>query len=153
MQEELVHALAARRPQICARWAALLHIERANSALAHPDALVHLMDWCFTGVLQSLGAQSSGKHHPSTRASIQRPACPCGRNPYLYFFVAGEQAFLEALVLSQAELPKLDPIARDQAVAELFSSIRTLGRNEVEAFCSVCQYQHDPAAAKLAHSH
>jgi hypothetical protein len=153
MQEELVHALAARRPQICARWAALLHIERANSALAHPDTLVHLMDWCFTGVLQSLDPQSPGKHPASSRASILRPVCPCGRNPYLYFFVAGEQAFLEALVLSQAEQLKLDPIARDQAVAELFSAIRTLARNEVEAFCSICQYHHDPTDAKLAHAH
>jgi hypothetical protein len=150
MQEELVPALAARRPQICARWSALLHIERANSALAHPDTLVHLMDWCFNGVLQSLTAQPSGKGFHPTRASIQRPECPCGRNPYLYFFVAGEQAFLEALVLTQAELPKLDPVARDQAVADLFSAIRTLARSEVESFCSVCQYRDDPSGAKLA---
>lgn len=149
MQEELVHALATRRPQICARWSALLHIERANSALAHPDTLVHLMDWCFSGVLESLSAQNQGKPTHPTRASTQRPECPCGRNPYLYFFVAGEQAFLEALVLTQAELPRLDPVARDRAVADLFSSIRTLARSEVESFCSVCQYQHDPAGAKL----
>ena len=147
MQGELVKALLDRRTQICARWTALLHIERANTALAHPDTLIHLLDWTFDSIIQALELTSNHKPPAGLQVSGARADCPCGRNPYLYFFIAGEQAWLEALVFTQVSIPKLEAVARDQAVAELLNGIRTLARNEVAAFCSVCQYR---AAALIA---
>ncbi len=141
MQGELVQALLSRRTQICARWTALLHIERANTALAHPDTLIHLLDWTFESIIQALELTLNRKTLAVAQANSARPDCPCGRNPYLYFFIAGEQAWLEALVFTQVAMPKLEAVARDQAVAELLNVVRTLARTEVEAFCSVCQYR------------
>lgn len=150
MQEELVQALLHRRTQICARWSALLRIERANTTLAHPDMLIHLLDWTFDSIIQALKLTSNRKLPVAALARGARPDCPCGRNPYLYFFIAGEQAWLEALVFTQVAIPKLEAMARDQALAELLNLVRTLARNEVEAFCSVCQYQEAALSMKAA---
>ena len=150
MQGELVQALLSRRTQICARWTALLHIERANTALAHPDTLIHLLDWTFDSIIQALELTLNRKTLAVAQASGARPNCPCGRNPYLYFFIAGEQAWLEALVFTQVAMPKLEAVARDQAVAELLNIVRTLARTEVEAFCSVCQYREAALSMKAA---
>jgi hypothetical protein len=150
MQGELVQALLSRRTQICARWTALLHIERANTALAHPDTLIHLLDWTFDSIIQALELTLNRKTLAVVQASGARPDCPCGRNPYLYFFIAGEQAWLEALVFTQVAMPKLEAVARDQAVAELLNIVRTLARTEVEAFCSVCQYREAALSMKAA---
>jgi hypothetical protein len=147
MQGELVQALLKRRAHICARWAALLHIERANSALAHPDTLIHLLDWTCDSIIHALEERTP----LSIKTTLSRPECPCGRNPYLYFFIASEQAWLEALVFIQFAIPKLDPVDRDEAVAELLLVIRTLAQTEVESFCSVCQYRNEAlATAKIA---
>ena len=150
MQGELVQALLSRRTQICARWTALLHIDRANTALAHPDTLIHLLDWTFDSIIQALELTLNRKTLAAAQASGARPDCPCGRNPYLYFFIAGEQAWLEALVFTQVAMPKLEAVARDQAVAELLNIVRTLARTEVEAFCSVCQYREAALSMKAA---
>ncbi len=151
MQGELVQALLNRRTQICARWATLLHIERANTALAHPDMLIHLLDWTFDSIIQALEIASKLKTPGPLQTSCARPNCPCGRNPYLYFFIAGEQAWLEAMVFTQVSIPKLESVVRDQAVIELLNLIRILGRTEVEAFCSVCQYRDAAlSAAKVS---
>lgn len=150
MQGKLVQALLSRRTQICARWTALLHIERANTALAHPDTLIHLLDWTFDSIIQALELTLNRKTLAAAQASGARPDCPCGRNPYLYFFIAGEQAWLEALVFTQVAMPKLEAVARDQAVAELVNIVRTLARTEVEAFCSVCQYREAALSMKAA---
>lgn len=141
MEESLVQAMRARRPQIRERWEALLRVERASTALAHPDTLVHLLDWSLDEVLRTLPLRtlplrSSGHAHASLRAD-----CSCGRNPLLHFFIAGEQALLEALVVTQAELPRLDPIRRDRAVTELYLVVRGLARAEVSSFCSLCQHR------------
>lgn len=147
MQEELVCALDARRPEIRGRWRALLRAERATSPLAHPDALVHLVDWTIDEVLGALRAsrRSTTPSPARSKAEALRADCACGRNPFLAFFLAGEQAMLEALVLTQAAQPALDPAARDTAVAELWLVLRLVRTREVQAFCSLCQ--HRPGAA------
>ncbi len=148
MQEELVCALDARRPEIRGRWRALLRAERTTSPLAHPDALVHLVDWTIDEVLAALrtGLHSTAPSPARRKAEALRADCACGRNPLLAFFLAGEQAMLEALVLVQAAQPALDPAARDTAVAELWLVLRHLRRSEVEAFCSLCQHRAEAAA-------
>lgn len=148
MEESLVQALHTRRPQIRERWEALLRVERATTALAHPDTLVHLVDWSLAEVLRTLPLRtpphrSSGQAHAGLRAG-----CACGRNPLLHFFIAGEQAMLEALVVAQAELPGLDPIRRDRAVTELYLVMRGLAHAEVASFCSLCQHRAAGQAAR-----
>lgn len=145
MQEALLHGLEAQRRKIHGRWETLLRTERVNTPLAYPDSLVHLIEWTLDEVMAALRAmpprRRGDRHHAHGAA---RPECPCGRNPLLAFFLAGEQALLEALVLEQAARISIDPVERDAALAELYQAIRTIARREVGAFCSVCQHRNDP---------
>jgi hypothetical protein len=141
MQDDLIRALRDRRGDIRARWETLLRIERVNTPLANPDALVFMIDWTCDELFTALA-------HPPGRRRCGRPAdlparaeCPCGRNPLLTYFAAGEQALEEALILEQASRPALEPAERDVEFAELQWSVREIARREIESFCAVCQYR------------
>jgi hypothetical protein len=143
MQESLVTSLRTRRPHIRARWEDLLRIERASSPLAHPDALVHLIDWSLDEIFQALADPLA--HRPPGRrptADGHRHECACGRNPYLAYFDAGEQAVHEALVMAQAAVPALKAADRDNTLAEINRVLQHLAHREIEAFCGVCQYRN-----------
>ncbi len=147
MQESLLNSLCAQRSAIHARWDALLRTERVTSPLAYPDALVHLIEWALDQIFTSLRdpVMVRRAEHAGGR-SMARPECPCGRSPLLAFFLAGEQALLEALVLQQAAHMPIDPRERDASLNELYYVLRTMARREVDAFCSVCQHRHTHAA-------
>lgn len=140
-------ALSARRPQIRARWEDLLRAERVTTPLANPDALVHLIDWTLDEVFRTL------QNLPMRRRPIRSLPrtdvdCPCGRNPLLTYFAAGEQALQESLVLSQAQCLHLVPIERDTALHELNGTLRHIARREISAFCALCQLR-DRAVAEV----
>lgn len=142
MQDALVIALRAQRSHIRDHWEALLRVEPVNSPLGHPDSLVHMLDWTldeiFAGLANPLGRHRIGKARVGHEAP---PACPCGRNPLLAYFAAGEQAMREALVLVQSEAQNLDPLERDAAFEELNLILQQISRREIEAFCGVCQFR------------
>lgn len=142
MQETLVSALRAQRPHVRSHWEALLRVEPVGSPLGHPDALVHLIDWTldeiFTAIANPLARHRSG--HNRVHAE-EPPHCPCGRNPLLAYFAAGEQAMHEALVLSQASTANLDPLERDASFHELNIVLQQISRREIDAFCGVCQFR------------
>ena len=71
--------------------------------------------------------------------------CPCGRNPLLVYFVAGQQAMREALVLAQAAAPRLDAVERDTALTEVNLVFSRIARRETESFCAVCQHRNSAA--------
>jgi hypothetical protein len=159
MQDDLVRALRARRAEIHARWEALLRIEKVNTPLANPDALVFMIDWTLDECFAALRpAHLRGNPEPGAES---RPACPCGRNPLLAYFAAGEQAVEEALILQQANTSVLDPAERDAAFNELKATVRDIARREIESFCSVCQFRtrthsrsqaaHATAASNVVH--
>jgi hypothetical protein len=142
MQESVVCALRAQRPQVRDRWAMLLRVEPVGTPLGHPDALVHLIDWTldeiFAGLAHPLAGHDRGD--PPTFAHAA-PVCACGRNPLLTYFAAGQQAMREGLILAQASSHSLDPRERDASLAELDFVLEQIGRREVEAFCGVCQFR------------
>lgn len=143
MQDDLVRALRARRADIHARWEALLRIEKVNTPLANPDALVFMIDWTLDECFATLRPLHSRRRSGRIPEPIQKADCPCGKNPLLAYFAAGEQAIEEALILEQASATSLDPIQRDEAFMELKFTVREIARREIEAFCSVCQFR-DP---------
>ncbi len=150
MHESFLHDLRVRRREIHIRWEALLRTERVNTPLANPDALVHLIDWTLDQVFAELRhACNQPRHEVRPAVAEARPECSCGRNPLLAFFLAGEQALLESLVLLQASASKLDPVERDEELAELYRVIREISRREIESFCAVCQHRHEPQAAAV----
>ena len=153
MQDSLVRSLRAQRPEIRTRWEALLRIERANTPLANPDALVFMLDWTldemFTAFANPHARRRAARLADGTGAKAH---CPCGRNPLLTYFAAGEQALDEALVLAQADLPALDPVERDAAFADLTLVVREISKREIESFCAVCQYRNVAQATVAAGS-
>ena|ERR1700690_1154456 len=148
MEECWIRDLSNRRGEIHRRWEALLRLERADTPLADPNTLVHLIDWTIDKVLFELGKKRprrAGDPRPSVGAL--RGICQCGRNPFYMHFLAGEQALLEALVLAQSQDPLIDPVHRDTMVAELYAATSSIARFEIESFCSLCQHR-PPAAQK-----
>jgi hypothetical protein len=142
MQENLVRALRSRLPEIRAQWEALLHAEPVKTPLAYPDSLVHLLDWTLEEIFQGLTTLPVRRRLTRKASSpTDRQICPCGRNPLLTYFAAGEQAVREGLVLAQAATPALDPIERDAALVELDLVFHQIARREIESFCGVCQYR------------
>lgn len=131
-----MQALQARSAQICQRWEAFLRAERVVSPLANPDALMFLIPATLERVFDVLGKPSQRAPTMIEALALTRRECPCGRNPYLAYFVAGEQALTEALVYSQTEMHNREQ--RETEVAELFVAIRRLALREVESFCGVC---------------
>jgi hypothetical protein len=138
VQADLIAALAARRSGIRARWEALLRADRACSPLADPDALVHLIDWTLAEFERTLRALPTRRRalRPLGRADLD---CPCGHNPLLVYFAAGEQALQESLVLAQADRPGLGALRRDAELEELNLALRHIARRELGAFCALCQ--------------
>lgn len=151
MQDTLVAALRDRRSQLREHWEALLRLEPVATPLGHPDSLVYLLDWTldeiFAGLANPLGRHRIGRPRLGHE---QLPVCPCGRNPLLVYFAAGEQALREALVLVQAQAPALDPIERDVAFDELNLILQQIARREIAAFCGVCQFRREALGALSA---
>lgn len=142
METVLQRTLRGRRQETRARWEVLLRIERVNTPLANPDALVNLFNWTLDEVISKIG--------PGDTAVLPAGgwACECGRNPFVAYFKAAKQALMEALVLEQAETPLLDPIDRDRAMAELRSAVDWVGQNEVAAFCALCTHRSESVPAQ-----
>jgi hypothetical protein len=141
VEKELLRMLQARRPEIRARWNELLHTEAASSALAHPDTLMHLLDWSLAEIMSAIEGPANRRQAAPKSFEAVRSLCPCGRNPLLAMFRAGEQAVIEGLILCQAEIRHGTPAARGEALAEVQDAVRTVAAAEVESFCAVCQYR------------
>ncbi len=143
MQEVYRRALMAGRAQIRARWDSLLRIERVNTPLANPDTLVYLFDQTLDEVYATL------RQSPATR---QKPPPPgaCEKNPLFAYFMAGEQALLEALILDQAGAGNLDTKGRDADVAQLQQVMRRIARRDIGSLEGVLQSGKPTAAPRSA---
>ncbi len=139
MDKNLVAAMRARRLLIRERWEALMRTERANSPMADPDLLVHLLDDTLHEIFTILSGTDCGETAPTLPHAAGSAECPCGSNPLIAYFIAGEQAMLEGLILVQAEAETFDPVQRDRAVDTLLLVFRTIAHREISGFCGVCQ--------------
>ena len=145
MQVATLNTLRIRAAELARRWEALLRTEKVTSPLANPDALLFLIPTMIERVLATLAEPSL---RTATLMEAQRFStrdCACGSNPYIAFFVAGEQALMEALVLAQT--PASDREHRQEEVAELFGVTRRIALGEIEAFCAVCTAPRGAACA------
>lgn len=156
MDELILRALHARRPTIRRQWENLLRLEKPTNGLAHPDTLVRLIDWTLDETFAELGYPN--KRAGRRRATRLRPpgyqhvrgACGCGQNPLIEYFLAGERALLEALILAQTEVdtPAAASAATRQTTAtELHFIVRHIAQREVALFCSLCQFRANAAPA------
>jgi hypothetical protein len=142
MQEVFIHTLRAQRAQIRTRWEGFLRVEKVSTALANPDTLVFLfdstLDEVFAGLLQPPAA---------TAAAPAAGAYP--KNPLFAYFMACEQALLEALVLAQATSRHLDPKERDADFAHLRQVMLNIARRDIAALEGVVQSKKAIADPKL----
>jgi len=141
MQSSAVHALQQHRPTLRKRWEDLLRAERVTSAMAHPDSLVHLMDWTLDRLFEEL-------RHPSlVRHDGQPPAfpssCECGLNPLLTYFATAEQAILETLLAVIEACPDTTRLQRAASLEEWKRAFDDVACHEISSFCAVCQH-HKP---------
>lgn len=136
MHHTLIVALLARRNFLRARWEGKLRALPPSSALAEPDALVHLMSWTLEQFYQEL--QPTGRPPPPEPDS---PHCPCGINPLIAYFVTGEAAVLEEMLDPNGKWVALDPDQRVEEIARARSAIRRVAAKEIESFCAVCQHR------------
>jgi hypothetical protein len=138
MTPERLRDLEARRVSIRDRWETLLHLEPVSGPLANPDALAHLIPETLERVFALL-AKPARVPVSVMAAKACVPKCDCGHNPYLAYFVAAEQALVEAAVLLQSEAPA---VARRQGdVAEVMLAVRRLARLEIDTFCGACMHR------------
>lgn len=77
------------------------------------------------------------------------PACDCGNNPYLVFYVAGEQALTEAVLRARSGPASAGP-ERATAVKQVIHVVRGLALQEIDGFCGICM--HRGRAAKCRHA-
>ncbi len=115
-----------------------MRVEAVATPLANPDTLVF-------GINESLGEFFTLLRQPMPEKLEPEVECVCGRNPLLAYYRAGEQAMLEALILVQAEMPKLNPVERDEAFAKLKHVVNAVARREIGAISGVCQQRDESA--------
>ena len=144
MKREFETALIARRAEIRARWQEMLFVEPVTSPLAHPRTLSFLLDQTLDRVFVELRRGGRG-------SAATRPECACGRNPFLAYFRAGNQALLEALVLVLAATPGLDAAERDAAFADLQGAIDRIASEEIATFGSLCKHRESVTPADADH--
>jgi hypothetical protein len=131
MKSSLLQALERRRPAICARWEALLRLEKAPTALARPDTLVFHFD-------QTLSEVLSPEPEPEPAGMPDRPVCRCDCNPFRHYFATLEQALLETLIWAQVEEPELSLEERVASVGELCQRLRRVAEREIRLLDGVC---------------
>lgn len=151
VQTALLFQLRERRDRIRRQWEALLRVEPVATPLGHPDALVHLIDWSLDEIFAALANPLPPQLDEETDCG--QPVCPCGRNPLLAYFGAGQRALQEGLILAQAASAPLDPEERDRSMRRLVQVVRRLARRETEAFCGVCQSRQAAQAETEAYDH
>ncbi len=147
MRASTLHSLSQQRPALRLRWEALLRDEPVSSPLAHPDSLIHLMDWTLDNFFAEL-------RHPSTLpdevsaaprdaratafASPDNSAlCPCSHNPYLAYFATAECALVETL------LPLLSADSQTASLAAARAALQRIACAEISTFCAICQRRRD----------
>ncbi|HEY0969267.1 MAG TPA: hypothetical protein VGD88_17875 [Opitutaceae bacterium] len=133
MHEFLACALATHRPRLLQRWEESLRALPPSSALAHPDALVHLMPATLDRIRSVLAKNLRSR---TERMPVD---CRCGMNPLITFFITAEAALIETLFTAEPTWAKLTGPQREDGLAILRSTLHAIADDDIEAFCSLCQ--------------
>lgn len=153
MDERTLHALESQAPELHERWENLLRVEPVNTPLGQPEALKHMIDFSLNTLFAALHTPHAPKRRnlKSVREWTADPKiCPCGKNPLIAYFVAGEQALLETLILVQASQPDCLE-TRTAAVYEAKLALANLAHREIETFCALCQLKAEGQGVAALH--
>lgn len=95
------------------------------------------MDW----TLERFFAEANHPPRRHLRPVRMEVDCPCGLNPLMAYFVTAEDALLELFFLGGKEGLELDSSERVQELAQARDALHRVARQELEAFCAVCQHR------------
>ncbi len=147
MHDGFLRALQTQRPNLRQRWEALLRAERVSSPMAHPDTLVHLMDWTLDRLLDELNQPHFRRPLENSAARSVGLGCVCGKNPLLTYFSTAELAIVETLLVDEKDLANIDGVERSHSLDQLKAALHAVARREIDSFCAVCQsrvrHEHD----------
>ena len=139
MAESLVPRLDTLRPEIKARWTALLRAETAapaaTTALIRPEMLVFMLDDTLTRLSASLEVRAQARRPPlkSRQFRASHAGCACGLHLLLTYYVAGARSLHTAL-----------PMGFGRARREILRYFNSLARQDMTALCDVCRQRGGP---------
>ncbi len=136
MEHSVIATLIQCRPELLSEWRRRLRNEPVVSPLALPVTLDHLMVRTLDDLAILLGQKTAAKSAEPVSASADDapwpPPCRCGLNPFLAYYMCGEQA-IEGVLASLAN-------ATSSAMIEHVRKVwRTIASEELEGFCGVCR--------------
>lgn len=138
MSPDFLAQLAARRDAIESQWRTQLQLEQASTPLANPEVLQYLVPKVMGEILAEAARYRSS---PETfdRARSELSLCNCTDNPYRIFYLAGQQAIMEAGVFVQSQQDQASRQIDD--LMELLFVVRSAARAEIDAFCGACVHR------------
>jgi hypothetical protein len=139
MHDSFLRALQTQRSELRERWEALLRNERMSTPMAHPDTLVHLMEWTLDRLFDELRQPQMRRHADAHEPRSPGQGCACGKNPLLAYFSTIEQAVVETLLVDKNQLSALTPVERRASLQDLKHAVHEVARREIDSFCAVCQ--------------
>ncbi|MCC5024966.1 MAG: hypothetical protein J6386_20210 [Candidatus Synoicihabitans palmerolidicus] len=128
MHDGFLRALQTQRSNLRQRWEALLRTERVSSPMAHPDTLVHLMDWTLDRLFDELRQPQMRLHTVCDDQRGPAQSCACGKNPLLAYFSTVEQAVVEALLVTDAHLESLSLMEKRASLQDLKHAVHAVAR-------------------------
>jgi hypothetical protein len=141
MRRQLLQRLAGLRPIIKTCWEVLLRTEPPASPLGNPDTLVFMMD-------STLDAFFAAANSPTPRRWLARhpllcgplaETCPCGRNPFLHYYVSGEQSLVAIAAKALSDLADPASAEAERLLAEVQLTFHYLAQHEIQIFCDLCR--------------
>ncbi len=141
MQTSMIDRLKQARARIAAEWTQLVMSSSRDNPLAPPETMVHLVGPALDRLFERLSSVEVNPPGKVVRgANTWPPRCACGRNPYLQFYVAGEQALMDQLPEEVMLAPRDIDQLRDQ--------FRIVALEDIRLFGGMCQLV--PAGAKAS---
>lgn len=138
MSPAFFQQLRAQSATLHVRWETLLRMEPVSGPLANPDALVRLIPESLARVFRELTEAPEPGCTLTELTRTRLPSCDCGYNPFLAYYIAGERAFTEAVVLLQTP----GPAARNESeLASVIDAVRRLAHDEIDTFCGICTHR------------
>lgn len=122
-------------------WEVLLRAEPPISALGNPDTLVYMMDETLDAFFVAARSPTPRRwlaSHPLLSGGLVE-TCPCGHNPFLHYYVSGEQAIV---AIADKVLTDILGASRKEAAAILADAQLTfhyVAQRETQVFCDLCR--------------
>jgi len=147
MKRAFLRAIMTRRAVIKLRWRATLEQAPLYTPLASPALLAYMMDRTLDELILATTYPKVPENHSSRHDSLitSKSCSTCGLNPYIGYFLAGEDALVSAVRTIEVS-PALSENELLGSEIELLFAFRVIAHREVNDFCEICWIEH-PAAS------